>query len=221
MNYYFITYFKDSRTTPLSIACENAVHKAVNFISESFKVKVQRLDLDEFKDAYAMWGAMMRNGKKNSNIISNLLKDNSSEPYKPFKELGKAIIRKSDYTVLSILNSILEKVPLKEPEKKIQKAIDLKNKFEALLGENSIIISAGYPTVAPYHHQQMFSFFDFVYFGIYNVLRLPVTSCPMGLCPQTGLPVGIQIVSNDKCDHLTISLAEYFEKNLGGWIPAF
>ena len=67
----------------------------------------------------------------------------------------------------------------------------------------------------------MFSIYDFNYYGLYNVLGLPCTQCPMGVCPESGLPVGIQIVSNDKCDHLTISLSEYFEERLGGWVPSF
>ena len=52
-------------------------------------------------------------------------------------------------------------------------------------------------------------------------MGFPVTQCPMGLCEKSGLPLGVQVVSNYKCDHLTIRLAEYLEQNLVGWIPPF
>lgn len=52
-------------------------------------------------------------------------------------------------------------------------------------------------------------------------MGFPVTQIPMGLCPKTGLPTGIQLVARPFNDHLTIKLAEYFEKNLIGWVPPF
>lgn len=52
---------------------------------------------------------------------------------------------------------------------------------------------------------------------MFNVLGFPVTQCPMGL-NKDGLPTGVQVVANHKCDHLTIRVAEHMEKNLVGWI---
>jgi Asp-tRNA(Asn)/Glu-tRNA(Gln) amidotransferase A subunit family amidase len=79
-----------------------------------------------------------------------------------------------------------------------------------------------FPVVAPFHHQTIFTnAFDFAYAGVMNSLGFPVTQCPMGLCPKTGLPIGIQCVANFKNDHLTIRLAEFFEKNVGGWVPPY
>ena len=60
--------------------------------------------------------------------------------------------------------------------------------------------------------------FDFIYYGLFNALGFPVTQCPMGLSDDSQLPTGVQIVANEKCDHLTIKVAEYFESNLTGWI---
>ena len=61
----------------------------------------------------------------------------------------------------------------------------------------------------------------YIYYGLYNALGFPVTQIPMGLCEKSGLPTGVQLVSNHRCDHLTIKLAEHFEKNLIGWVPPF
>ncbi|XP_045394051.1 fatty-acid amide hydrolase 2 isoform X2 [Lemur catta] len=53
--------------------------------------------------------------------------------------------------------------------------------------------------------------------GIFNVLGLPVTQCPLGLNAE-GLPLGIQVVAGPFNDHLTIAVAQYFEKTFGGWV---
>ena len=168
----------------------------------------------------------MRNGKSlsldiNEAIVNGLMSDTQKE-FKPFLELFKLLFCCSDHTLHAIFYSIVENGALDDAEKFIQMGINLRKYFNDLLGNNSIILSPGFPTVAPYHNQPAITnTFDFIYFGLYNFLHLPSTQCPMGLCPRTGLPTGIQVISNDKCDHLTIRLAEYFEENLVGWTPNF
>ena len=133
---------------------------------------------------------MMRNGKINSNSLNKLVTDTSKQDYNPLKELIKSPFGKSDFTFYTILISILEKLPMKEAENLAIRAYEMKHKIESLLGNNSVIITAGYPSVAPYHHQQIFNPFDFSFFALYNVLGLPCTQCPISLCPKTGLPLG-------------------------------
>ena len=85
-------------------------------------------------------------------------------------------------------------------------------------GEDGILLFPSFPVVAMYHNMPLFTnTFDWIYYGIFNALGLPVTQIPLGLNGE-GLPTGVQIVSNHKCDHLTIRLAEYFEENLIGWV---
>lgn len=84
-----------------------------------------------------------------------------------------------------------------------------------------MLIFPSFPTVAPYHNLAAFNHnFDFIYFGIINVLGFPSTQCPMGLSDE-GLPTGIQIVSNCFNDHITIGIAELIEKKFGGWTKPF
>ena len=185
-----------------------------------------KLNSKNLKDAYYIWVANMRNGKSlsldiNEAIVNGLMSDTQKE-FKPFLELFKLLFCCSDHTLHAIFYSIVENGALDDAEKFIQMGINLRKYFNDLLGNNSIILSPGFPTVAPYHNQPAITnTFDFIYFGLYNFLHLPSTQCPMGLCPRTGLPTGIQVISNDKCDHLTIRLAEYFEENLVGWTPNF
>ncbi|GIY79559.1 fatty-acid amide hydrolase 2-A [Caerostris darwini] len=52
------------------------------------------------------------------------------------------------------------------------------------------------------------------YTGIFNVLGLPVTQCPLGFNKE-GLPYGIQIVGGKNSDPLTIACAVELEKAFG------
>lgn len=52
--------------------------------------------------------------------------------------------------------------------------------------------------------------------GIFNILGLPVTQCPLGL-NQHGLPLGVQVVAGRFQDHLTLAVARHLERAFGGW----
>ena len=52
------------------------------------------------------------------------------------------------------------------------------------------------------------------------MLGLPVTQVPLGLSRE-GLPLGVQLVAQPGRDHVTIALAEHFERVFGGWVPPF
>lgn len=55
-----------------------------------------------------------------------------------------------------------------------------------------------------------------LYAGIFNILGLPVTQCPLGLSVE-GLPLGLQLVAGKLQDHLSLATALYLEKAFGGW----
>ncbi len=52
--------------------------------------------------------------------------------------------------------------------------------------------------------------------GIFNIMGLPVTQCPLGLSEE-GLPLGVQIVTGKLQDRLSLATALYLEKAFGGW----
>ena len=45
-----------------------------------------------------------------------------------------------------------------------------------------------------------------------------MTQVPIGLSTK-GLPLGVQVIAAPNNDHLTISVAEEFERKFGGWAP--
>ena len=52
--------------------------------------------------------------------------------------------------------------------------------------------------------------------GIFNILGLPVTQCPLGLSAE-GLPLGLQLVVGKQQDRLSLATAVFLEKTFGGW----
>ncbi len=89
--------------------------------------------------------------------------------------------------------------------------------MQYLLDENSVLILPTFPTCAFKHYGSFKTMQGAAFIGISSVFNLPATSVPMGLNKE-GLPIGIQIVAGQFQDRLCIAVAQYLEKEFGGWI---
>ncbi|HIF12955.1 MAG TPA: hypothetical protein EYQ82_08130, partial [Dehalococcoidia bacterium] len=69
----------------------------------------------------------------------------------------------------------------------------LKRELHDVLGDDSVLIAPTHPRAAPRHNRPLLRPMDFVYTGIFNVLEVPATACPMGLGAER-LPVGVQVI---------------------------
>ncbi|GIY18870.1 fatty-acid amide hydrolase 2-A [Caerostris extrusa] len=88
--------------------------------------------------------------------------------------------------------------------------------FDSLLDEDTVLLMPTLPFPASYHCGMVPKLTVVCYTGIFNVLGLPVTQCPLGFNKE-GLPHGIQIVGSKNNDPLTIACAVELEKTFGGW----
>mgnify|MGYP001810667687 CR=1 FL=1 len=165
---------------------------------------------------------MMNNGKECSNNFSKLLTD-SDKPINVYKELLKSLLGlQRKHTLPALGLALVERFPIPEPKLYIQRGKELKQELKEILGNDGVLLFPSFPYVAPYHNQPLLTTtMDYIYYGIFNALGLPVTQIPLGLSKNEQLPTGVQLVANDMCDHLTIKLAEHFEKNLVGWVKGF
>lgn len=105
-----------------------------------------------------------------------------------------------------------------EHKLKVKKRDDLQLEFEEMLGTNGVFIYPAHPTVALYHNEAIVRPFNFSYTAIFNVLRLPSTTVPLGLGPKEGLPIGLQIVANRNNDRLCLAVASELEQAFNGWV---
>lgn len=57
-----------------------------------------------------------------------------------------------------------------------------------------------------------------VYVLVASVFNLPATTVPVGLNKQ-GLPIGIQVIAGPFQDRLCFTVAQFLERQFGGWVP--
>ncbi|CAL1301424.1 unnamed protein product, partial [Larinioides sclopetarius] len=73
--------------------------------------------------------------------------------------------------------------------------------FNSLLDEDTVLLMPTLPFTAPYHHEGFSLILNCCYTGIFNVLGLPSTSCPIGF-NKHGMPIGIQLIGSKNNDPL-------------------
>lgn len=95
----------------------------------------------------------------------------------------------------------------------------LNRELKQLLGDDGILFFPSFPTLAPFHHQPLFTPLNFGYTALWNTVTLPAVQCPMGLS-RCGVPVGVQAVGAPGSDRILLAIAEDLEGGFGGWRPA-
>ncbi|MEN0057368.1 MAG: amidase [Bdellovibrio sp.] len=136
------------------------------------------------------------------------------------KEMLKIFLGQGDYTFPNLVVSLSEIFDdhKKDYAGEIQDLQKMAADLNQALGEEGILITPPFPTVAPQHRAPLWSPFDFIYTGFFTALGNPATVVPMGLS-EDGLPLGVQVVARPMNDALTISCAEFLESTFGGWTP--
>ncbi|XP_004644875.1 fatty-acid amide hydrolase 2 [Octodon degus] len=199
-----------------------AQKKVVVHLETILGASVQHVKMKQMKYAFQLWVTMMSSkgvdGKEPVKFV-DLLGD-QGKPINPLWELIKWCFGVSIYTIPSIGLALFEEKFKYNSEKcKKYKKVEesLYKDLVEMLGDDGVLLYPSHPTVAPKHYVPLTRPFNFAYTGIFNVLGLPVTQCPLGLNAK-GLPLGIQVVAGPFNDHLTLAVAQYLEKSFGGWV---
>uniref|UniRef100_A0A915Q5C5 Uncharacterized protein n=1 Tax=Setaria digitata TaxID=48799 RepID=A0A915Q5C5_9BILA len=139
-----------------------------------------------------------------------------------FIELFKWLVGKSVHTLPAIVTGIADEhfAPFNEEQKqKLRSQRDrLSREIRELLSNDGVLLFPSFPTVAPYHHQPLFTPFNFGYTALWNTVGLPAVQCPMGLNSHN-IPLGVQAIGAPGSDSLLITVAQDLEKGFGGWKP--
>ncbi len=127
--------------------------------------------------------------------------------------------RRSNHPLYSLVMASLDGVV--EPDEEGLGAIaaqrdEMRDRIEARLGDDGVLICPPYPRPAPHHHRPLLLPTAFAYCGLFNVLEFPATAVPTGFS-RHGLPVGIQVVGRRFGDALTLRVAADVERVCGGW----
>lgn len=180
--------------------------------------QVEAVHLPLMANALELWSAMLATSGSEHMFADHLF--GSRDPRAALKEMGRLLLRRSEHTFPLVVLSLFERLPELTPgrtRKLREQALLLKRQLEDVLGDDGVLVTVPYPTVAPRHYRAMLPPFNFVNCAVFNALSLPATSVPTGL-DGDGLPTGVQIVAAEGCDHLGLAAALALESALGGWV---
>ncbi|XP_068611727.1 fatty-acid amide hydrolase 2-A-like [Brachionichthys hirsutus] len=207
-------------TTPVSKELIDIQKKVVERLEADLGVEVREARFPELRYSFQIWDTYMglpdKEGKPPRSMAELL--GEPGRPVRPLWELLKWTVGKSQHTMAALSVAVFGMCGIFKPSPVFmqQKKEKLQREVEELLGSDGVCLYPSHPRVAPRHHHPLFSPFDLSYTGIFNILGLPVTQCPLGL-GEEGLPLGVQVVAGKMQDHLSLEVALYLEKTFGGW----
>ena len=201
--------------TAVDKATRDAQHLLIGALENSLGVRPQKVDISEFKDSFLIWAIKMKGETEQPSCAEMLGKTGE---YKPWVELGKWLIGKSNHTLPVIMIACTENWKSPAVERHfLSKFRALEEKLDLLLGDDGVLIYPTHPTTAPYHNISLLRPFNCSYTSIFNVLGIPSTQVPLGLNKE-GLPLGVQLVTNKNMDKNSLGLAVEVERLMNGWI---
>lgn len=83
-----------------------------------------------------------------------------------------------------------------------------------------VLVCPVYPDVAFAHGKSLKHIHHYLYLFPFSLTGQPAVVVPMGLCPITGLPVGIQIVGRCWQEHYILAIANSLQQLMPKWQPA-
>ena len=180
---------------------------------------VRRVRVESLKRSLDLWASMMADAADTT--FGELLGDGTD--IRPLREIGRMATGRSSHTLPALTLAILEKGARFIPgrmERFVAKGKELTEELEDFLGPHGVMLYPSYTSVAPKHRTPLLVPVNWIYTAIFNIAELPVTQVPLGL-NESGLPLGVQVVSSRGNDHVTIAVARELEKAFGGWrMPA-
>lgn len=205
--------------SPVDVQLLQAQKMVVRHLEADLGVKVQELFIPQLKYSFQIWGTMMASPGKDGKpptTFAELMSEGGKKVW-PVWEMFKWFLGFSSHTFAAIGLALVELFQSSHPSPFIlQQKEKLQQELEEMLGTDGVLLYPSHPQIAPKHHHPVFTPFNFSYTGIFNILGLPVTQCPLGLSEE-GLPLGVQIVTGKLQDRLSLATALYLEKAFGGW----
>lgn len=179
--------------------------------------RVVETEIPELRSSLEIWSAMLEDA--DGPTFRELMADGGE--FEPLKELLRAPLPSSRYTVPGILLALLERLPKLFPARSRalrEQGKALRARLDDLLGEGSVMLYPSHAAPAPRHREPLLFPFRWVYTAIINVMELPSTQVPLGL-DERSVPLGVQVVGGHLRDHETLRVAIELERAFGGWVP--
>ncbi|XP_065199283.1 fatty-acid amide hydrolase 2-A-like [Sycon ciliatum] len=209
--------------SPLAQELADVQQRVNKALADRFSVTVKETSLRKLRCTSDLWSVGM--AELGGPDMSQRLYDlsyNHAGAWPSVKELCKWCVGQSNHTFIAILTALLSSQIRNIPESKLLKMrqirSSLESELEQLIGENGVLIFPSHPTLAPYHNYPLITPMNYAYTALFNLTGMPVTQCPLGLSAD-GRPLGVQIVSLQGNDRITIAVGQFLQEAFGGWSP--
>ena len=178
---------------------------------------IERATVEQLRKSFGIWADIIDEdtGPRTREYLMN-----GEGRLNPFIELGKWLFGCSQYTLPALEMALMDfcsgQPKMGEDNAEAHtKRDNLKRVLEALMGDNGVILYPTMPRAAMKHYRAILHPFDSTYTIIFNALGFPATAVPIGTS-EKGLPLGVQIISREGNDHLTIAVAMALEATMPG-----
>ncbi|RWS19663.1 fatty-acid amide hydrolase 2-like protein, partial [Leptotrombidium deliense] len=216
---YYMLEDGDPLKTPVQDEVKDAIHKIMTHFEEKYNVTAKMVHLESMRFGFFMMLSTMK--EANAPRLAQVLNNGSPVDYLPL-EIIKSLFGYSDHMLGTLAFAAAEKyfpsASSAFTQRFLKKRDDLRDEFYKLLGEDGVFLYPSHPEAAPKHGTGVVKSPNTGFSSIFNVISVPVTSCPVGL-NRDGMPIGVQVAAKQFNDHLTITVANEIEKIFGGWIP--
>ncbi|XP_068631054.1 fatty-acid amide hydrolase 2-B-like isoform X2 [Battus philenor] len=220
IKFYYMEGEGSDVTDKIGPEIKKAMDKARSYIKHTYNIEVEELKI---KDIEHMWEISLRVLFKIDHV-RNIYTDPERREFwiSTWPEVVKKLLGFSRHNFTCVAygpaKKFFDALPTECYKKLVALFERIKNDFQESLSDNAVLFYPTFPGPAHVHYRIFYKFLNFGYLTIFNALGLPVTACPLGFS-ENGMPVGMQIVANKHNDHLTIAVAQEFEKAFGGWVP--
>ncbi|XP_018402299.1 PREDICTED: fatty-acid amide hydrolase 2-A [Cyphomyrmex costatus] len=218
IKYFYMDNYGPS-TGSIATEIKDAISKLIKHLEIISGVKVEKANFEDMKRSFELSSVVLLTIKDIYSMFNRW--DNPKKSKNVFMETLKYIFFMSQHTFPAICfglcNNIAKSLfPVSTHNEMMELRTRLRMQFEELLGDNGVLICPSFISSAYYPHECLYNITNYTFMMIFNVLGFPVTQCPLGF-DKNQLPIGIQIVANPSCDHLTIAVAQEIERKFGGW----
>ncbi|KAH0554864.1 fatty-acid amide hydrolase 2-like [Cotesia glomerata] len=203
----------DLRVSKLTENMRTAFNKAVTHFKD-LTGSAQKIKLPGSEYSFRLWRYWM--SQEQADFKSDIM--NRKSRTSATAEIINLVTNKSNLTLAAILKLIDEDFFPKDSKAWAESVTNsMKEYLLDKLGDDGVLLFPSSPFAASYHYSYFFRPYNFSYWALFNVLKLPTCQIPLGL-GDDGLPVGVQVVAAPYNDHLCIAVAQELEKSFGGWV---
>ncbi|KAG8196360.1 hypothetical protein JTE90_009578 [Oedothorax gibbosus] len=200
---------------------KNSIKKAVKHFKDEYSIEATPLRMDELKMAFHVWEQKLLESSPVAfrDLMADKRPGQEDKTINLWLEFFKNLVGCSDHTMPAIFFGMVDKRD-KDPfyHECLETFKTIQAKFAKIFNdqEDAILLVPTHPEPPPHYLMTIPMYPNIAYTCIFNILGFPSSQIPAGL--SRGAPIGIQAISGQFKDHLTVATAVELDKVFGGWI---